>query len=389
MNWRFLSNINGVNLSLDGDSKNFIGTPLVSASRLSVGDAGYTCVNAGGYLFQVHGSPPATVSVSGLELTDTDNPFFYAGNTAAVFDSVTPNFTLLPGWSIVLSASAQDGDQFLVTVGCAGSDVPPYRVLSQGDLIAGIGSSGVSAVTVKNYSTGTMTGCQAVATNAARIKNGVSFSRPFYAFWQAGLTNPAADPNLSGAAVSFANVNAGKADIFIGGNPIDVTNVATAILIPGGVGLFCDGSTVYQFSDQTKYQSVRFILSSALQGTDTATIYVSPGGEGVEFSLDGNLFVPGTVGLLLGNLSSQDMANFFITINPQASLSSAMNQLSYSLRIVGTNDASAIIDAEVIGSYFLSESSGPLVLRVTALKSSYGSYPGIADILSGNGVTFV
>jgi hypothetical protein len=133
-----------------------------------------------------------------------------------------------------------------------------------------------------------------------------------------------------------------QVDILIDGSPIDVFDVTNDTLIAGGVGLLCDGATVYRFADGTAYQSLEFTLDEGLQETDTAVVYVSDGAESIELATPTGAFVPGPTGVLVnsvgatvqGEVFDGEIAPFRIKLSVASSEGTSLNQRHFSLRVV-------------------------------------------------------
>lgn len=323
-------------------SRNVLGTPLVSASVVADRADGANTPIAGTYRFTMESD--TTLSVEHVSAYDVKNMALFDGTRTVVADGSTENLNILYGVAIVLSASAVSGDQFEVGVGCywdaataAWSRGLPMELAFSG----AVGDA--RTLYAVNDSESIQCDCELYATNAMWIENGVSGSRPFFAFRQIGTLNPTSQSDLLGSAVTFDNFAAGTpntVDILIGGSPIDVYDVTNDTPISGGTGLSCDGTTVYRFDDATDYCSGEFILSDELTEPDTATLFVSDGGEFVELSDTSSAFVAGTSGIYLtesgapeGVVTEDANVAFQVRLNAPSEKDATLNQRLFSLRI--------------------------------------------------------
>ena len=312
---------------------------------------------------------------------DVANPLLFSGTRSVVADGVTANLNILPGWSVVFSYYVGYGDVFEIGIGCyLDTDLMHWqRVLSFGPRLRGYASS-AREITIKNTSGGELTDCVVVVTNAARVENDQAADRPFHAFYQQGLLNPTPDDDLDGMAVTFHNHATGSpatVDLLVDGDPVDVYDVTNSALMPGGVGLNCDETTVYRFVTGSKYQSVHFILSPSLAETDTATLYVSDGGDAVRISTGSGAAVSGPSGLVVtetgqdaGTVTDDGEVAVQLVLDPDAYSSVALNARSFSLRVQGMNGTTPVC-VEHQGSFFLAIGEAPLNFRITAVQEKY------------------
>jgi len=339
--WTFKYPVAGTDTDISVDFNNLVGGSLSDVSKIASGVAGEAFPLAGVYRFTLVTTD--TVSCEGISSEDQSNPLVFSG-TRAVVSGVNTN--LLPGIEIDLAVTRSQGDIFDVGIGCVWDlgAARWVRVLSGGLVLPGFSSSEMQ-ITVENTGTLNSAFSRLVATNAVRIENGQSFSRPFLVFRQSGPLNPTADANLSGAPITFANRVTGPPvliDLKVSGVSISVFDVAAGTTNQYGTGLTCDGSTVYVFSDGTKYQGCEFILSPSILVTDTATIFVSGGGSMVEIATIDSDFVAGTTGIYLtgedryeGTMNVGDDMEFRFRYNPPAGSDITLNEYSYSLRATG------------------------------------------------------
>lgn len=319
-----------------------------------------------------------------------------AGTSLAATYVSTSQFTLLGDKTAYLPASAEieahQGIDGTTTVTIVSSLYSSVTGLTTCSILETTLTVNLEAVVVK-----TLTSCVLVATNAIRAENDPTLIsepdpgfpergiRPFDQFYQSGILNPEADTDLNGAAVTFANYAVGSpptVDILIDGEPIDVYNTVAEELIPGGTGLNCDGNyeagTVYRFADGTKYQSGTFVLSSSLQETDTATIFVSDGGESVWLADVTGVFTRGSIGIPLtksgqeaGTVTASGEVSCNISIRPPAVGTSDLNARSFSLRAVGIDANGVVLSDEHQGSFLIARGDGLLSVRVNATAAAY------------------
>lgn len=342
--WTFWFNYDGSDRDITGSGRNVTGSPLVSASKIESYDEGAATAPAGVWQFTMETT--TTVSVTYTDSQDTGSPVIYTGTKTVVSDGVTENLNLVPGWAIVLANDLSADDVFEVGIGCYyDSSVGSWiRALSLGTGKAGFASAARSII-VQNDAGAAQQNCKIVATNKAWIENGQTGSRPFYCQRQTGLLNPTKDSDLDGTAITFTNFAAGTpntVDILVGGSPIDVYDVDGDVLIPDGEDLECDDAHIYRFADGTALQSLEFVLSSSLTGSDTATVFVSDGSESIQLSLVGGSYVSGPTGLDLtsdgndtGDVDEDDTITVLVRKNIAAAEDTTMNQRTFSLRCYG------------------------------------------------------
>lgn len=343
MGWEIQIPVAGSNASIDSDYRNITNTPCVSVTRVDNYGAGDLPCQAGIYRFTF--ASDTTIICECIEADDQLNPLTFSTARTVTCDGSTPNYNLLPGWGIVLSATAAEDDIFEVGIGCQfdTSDLIWLRGMTLGRVIAQL-TGREKLLYAYNDTTEVQCNTRLVATNAAWIENSESVSRPFYTVRQIGETNPTAHADLTGIEISFDNLTPGTpntVDILVDDLSISVYDVTNDTTIGDGTGLECDGTTIYRFSDGTAYQSIEFVLSSALEETDTATVYVSDGGSFIELSADGSDgWVAGTTGLYLAGLDLgegvvdlYESVSFWIRTSAGAGATTGMNQRAFSLRI--------------------------------------------------------
>jgi len=273
------------------------------------------------------------------------------------------------------------GDEFEIGIGCCwDSEIKTWqRILSFGPRVAGF-SATPRTLKAKNTSGATRTDCRLYATNAIRIENNEGPGRPFEYFFQWGILNPAPDSDLNGAEITFTNYAFGApptVDMLVNGNSIDILDVLTNEIVPGGMGLKC-GIRDYQFADGTKYQSGTFRLSADLEEADTATIYVSDGGSSVWLTTEnGGLFVRGPAGLVLtetgqaeGTITDNGEVSFRILLASGTGDVPNLNMRSFSLRPVGM-DGDDIVSEEHQGSFLLARGDALLSFRINSVLEAY------------------
>jgi hypothetical protein len=379
IHWQLLYTYGGSDRDVTGYWRNVVGQPIVSAVKIGPGQEADASPTAGVYRFRFETA--SAVSCRKASPQDSLNPLIYSGSRNVIADYVTENMNLLPGWKMVFRGDVQAGDEFEIGVGCCLDSTSKtwQRILSFGPRVAGFVSEPRTLI-AKNVSSVTLTDCKLVATNAIRIANGQGSARPFKCFRQAGILNPEPDSDLDGTEVSFANYTPGSpptVDLLTSGSPIDMFDEVAGGIIPGGVGLKCDGTTVYRFADGTKYQSGTFILSDSLEQTDTATMFVSDGGSTVWLATPSESFVPGPAGLVLtqdgqtqGYILSNGTALFRIQLAPSSESVPNLNARSFSLRAVGM-DGSSMVTEEHRGSFLLAQGEAEVSFRISAVKAVY------------------
>ena len=273
--WKIQLSYNGSYVDADVDSRNVVGSPLVSVTKLATYAAGANTTPSG--VFRVTMQDTTTVTISTIHYGDLNSPVVFEGTRTVVADGATANFNIIPGLSIVISSKAVYRDSFDVGVGCHWDNVAAawIRILPF-DLVVSTSTSDERVLYATNSSGVTQCNSFIVVTNAMRVVNGQSYNRPFLSFRQTGLTNPVADTDLNGKPVTFADLVEGTPNtisILVGGSGVNVYDVTNDALISGGVGLKCDETTVYRFDDTSSYRSGEFILSSDVTESDTATIW--------------------------------------------------------------------------------------------------------------------
>jgi len=306
--WGIYASYKGDAVSLDVDSRNVTGEALLSAESIGVQLQAAAFSPPGVFRFVMTDVDELSVSVQ--HSGDIASPALFSGTRAVVADGTTENYNLIPGIAVVLSSSAVVDDIFEIAVGCYwDSDAGDWQRFSPFDIAFTNVDSAERTFIAKNESGSVQCQAQLVAVNAMRIVNGQTTSRPFYSFRQTGLVGPTAHDDLTGVAVTFANLVTGSPNIIsvlVDGAPIDVYDVTNETLIPGGIGLNCDGTTVYRFADTTAYASGEFMLSSSLSVTDTATVYVSDGGDFVQIATNDGEFGDGSTAIDLTGLDAPD-----------------------------------------------------------------------------------
>lgn len=343
MSWTLKYPYGGSEVSIQANYRNVTGAPVSSISVPSAQASGSMPLLAGVFRFTFESA--ASISVSYVNSGEIESPLLFTGTKLVTCDGSTINWNLIPGVGVVFSPLVTLGNVFEIGLGCYwdSSNAQWVRALPLGAGLPGMNGT-VKTVVAANGAGYTQSNTKAVATNAIRIDNDQAYNRPFLCFRQTGLLNPTADSDLSGANVTFDNFSAGSpntVDILVDGATIDVYDVTNETLISGGTGLECDGTTVYRFADGTKYQSGEFILSSSLVGSDTATIYVSDGGESVQLSTDQSSWVSGPTGIYLsgadavseGIVAASESVSFYVRLRPSSTEDSDLNQRQFSLRV--------------------------------------------------------
>jgi len=410
-------------VDIAGTWRNVTGTPVVSAEVVAGGARNFGSSLAGVYRFTVvYVEDPLwsfCVSCSIMSPLDISNPLVFSTPRTIVADGVSSNWNVLPGWAVVLASDLQDGDVFEIGVGCSwdsgsGSWV---RAVSLGTRIAGR-ISGTITLTAKNISGGTLTDCIVVATNAIRVENlpGYTYTgsqyawnvRPFFAAWQQGLSNPDADDDLAGSALTITYRYGGgilgvrRITIESDDAPIDAYDVTNSLPRPGkdnptsgyGQNLLCDEATVYKFPDGSKFQGLHFILGEYCDTWDAATLYVSDGGDAVQLATASGSFVAGPAGVVLtetgqatGTITDDGEVEFRLRVNPLVSDLADLNERSFSLRLIGTNIADAEVALELQGSLSLVETEGLINFRANVGAEAY-PLPHYTRTIDGETVTY-
>lgn len=323
-------------------TRNVNGSPLISATIVDARTSGANVTPCGVFRFTLSSS--TTVSVENISPYDTKSVALFSGTRTVVADGTTENVNVLPGVAIILSATAVAADSFEIGIGCYWDSVQSTWIRGLPLEVAFSGVVGqVRSIIASNDTGSVQCVCQVVATNAMRVENTESAIRPLMAFRQAGLTNPVADTDLLGKSITFQDLVEGTPNtvsMLVGGVGVDVYDVTNDAPVSGGVGLNCDGTTVYRFDDATDYCSGEFLLSPDLEVTDSAIVYVSDGGDFVELSDTVNGFVTGPSGIYLtgdsapeGVVSEAESITFQIRLNTPEEKTSDMNQRLFSLRI--------------------------------------------------------
>jgi len=381
--WQLTTDYKGVDVDPALSWRNVNGSAVLVVTWLLEDDPGYQAPRAGIYSFTVL-SGVATVMMQALSNLDAGNPLL--ATLPIVADGVSENLNLIPGVSVILAPDLQAGDQFDIGINnYLDTDLASwYPVLSFGPRVTGFTST-ERIFLATNISLGTLTDCLLVATNAVRVVNDVSVFVPFEQFRQVGILNPTADDDLSGLEVTFDNFEEGTpntVDILVDGETIDIYDVDADDVIPEGVGLNCDGTTVYRFADGTKYQSVEFVLSADLEETDTATLFVSDGGASIEIaqvvSETVGEFISGPSCIVLtesgqadGTVTSDGDAGFAVRIRPPGDGTTDLNQRSFSLRMVGVDGTDATVTTDYQGTFVMAVGEGLLNFNIHAVDPTY------------------
>lgn len=275
---------------------------------------------------------------------DYHSPVLWDGIKEMVADGTTVNANLVPGIGITLSGEAIEGDQFEIGIGCYWDAVAGtwFRGLPMDLLVSGYDSA-ERRLAIRNVSGRTQCNCVIVGTNAMRLENDQTASRPFAQFRQVGMLNPTADTDASGTQISFADLVEGTPNtvsILVAGLPANIYDVANDTMISSGIGLLCDGSTVYRFPDGYPNQGGEFVLSPDLEVTDTATLFVSDGGDFLMIAAYDGDFVPGTSGIWItssgapeGVVAADSTVEFRIKLASLSEADLSFNPRLFSLRV--------------------------------------------------------
>lgn len=342
MGWKIQQSYGGVLTDVDVSSRNVVGVPLVAVTRIAQREEGSNVPIAGVFRFTM--VTDASVSVEAVDGGDIKSPELFSGTHAVVADGASQNWNLIPGLSIILAVSAVAGDIFEIGVGCYWDATnSTWARMAPMDLVASGATSEERTFSALNDTTSVQCNTQIVATNSARVINGQTPSRPFEAFRQTGLLNPVADTDFLGRAITFDDLVSGTPNtvtLLVSGIGFDVYDVTNDAIMANGVGLKCDGTTIYRFADTTDLCSCEFILSDALAATDTATIFVSDGGDFVQISDGLTDFLAGTTPVYLtsddapeGAVNAGDAVAFKIRLLCPLDKDATLNQRSFSLRI--------------------------------------------------------
>jgi hypothetical protein len=378
--WQILHTYNGIDRDITGCWRNVTGSPVRSAAKVAPGAPGFASPIAAVYRFTL--VSPAAVSCRGISNEDSLNPLIFSGTRSVIADGATVNLHLLPGWGIVLASDAQAGDVFEIGVGCCLDEdfMSWQRILSFGPRMTGY-TSAARTVTAKNISGGTLTNCIAAITNAVRVGNDQGPARPFHAFYQQGMLNPTADQDQDGVPVTFANYVPGSpctVSMLIDGNGEDIYDVAADRVLPRGIGLKCDGATLYAFLHGSKYQSARFILAADLAEPDSATLFVSDGGESVWVSSGSGTPVAGPSGLTLtetgksyGVITHNAAVSIHLVVDPNSYSSADLNARGFSFRVQGYERHNSRISIEHQGSFLPALGEAALNIRISTVQERY------------------
>jgi hypothetical protein len=341
--WSLSYNVGGVMETADVSFRNAKGPLISSVALIEPYAAGYQPPPAG--IFVIEAVSPISVLVYHKSIVDLKSPVLSAVPKEIIPGVINPNRELISGLDIRFGNGVFEGWKAEIGVGCfwvRGAGI--WQRLTS----FGIGAQGVTGssqmIYIKNNTGTDQSNCKILAENSVRVVNGTSFSCPFYSFRQTGLLNPDPDYDLLGSAVTFANLVEGTPntiDILVRGLSLDVYDVTHETLIVDGLQLLCDGETVYRFDDGTIYRSCEFVLSTLTSESDTATIYVSDGGDFIElYNPATGAFVAGSSGVYmtsdncgLGVVLADDSVMIEARINPPSGKDITLNQRQISFRI--------------------------------------------------------
>lgn len=319
--------------------RNTNGTPIVSVTpnqeRLLV---------AGIYKITVS-SVTGTSAVINVEAQGDDapkNPVTQSGITVTN-DGTTANKNVIPGLSIVFDIAATSDVGYIYVGsyydGAAENDVVNFGTVDAGNY--GPDSTG-RKIYVKNDGTYDVTEAQVRIINAVRIEQDYP-QRPFYKTYQNFDYNPIKHSSTSGVPVTFANVGGGTCDVLLDGSTFHVQEVG-GTYSGLSTGLNMDDSTIYEVTDNTSTFPIgwRFVLSSSLQGTDTAVLHVHDGGEHVEIAPDVSgapgTWQDGTTALTIGDsggidgdIAVGDSGIFWIRFHPASSTTPDLNMRLFTI----------------------------------------------------------
>jgi hypothetical protein len=339
----------GSYVALGVDFENDTGTPLYSGGiEILSESSGYFSNPLVSGIYTITFSDSTHVTISSHDTRDRSNP--YLSSSSLTVSDTDWNYNLIPGLRIKFS-SPQAGDVGRIGIGCdlvqPVLEDPPYwiREMALGPIVGGEDSD-VIHLRLYNVSGYTQTGCKAYITNAIRVENVTSNSRPFQWFKQWGPLNPTPDVTLLGNAITFDNYTVGTyfptVDILLNDSPVSVYDVKNDTLKSDGTGLGLDTDNEFQFSSGTKLQSGRFMLSESLQESDVAVVYVSDGGDFFYLSDDGNTYVSGTTGIDLtetdestGVVTTGGYADIYIKATIPVNSTADLNLRLFSLRVGG------------------------------------------------------
>lgn len=343
MTWEINYNYNGSDYALDVSFRNVIGSPVLSAEVIpSLFSGGFRPL-AGVFKFTMMST--TTLKIEAVHPEDIKSPSLFSGTKTVVADGATENISVLAGISLILTNTAVAGDVFEIGIGCFYDEATLswVRVTPLGLCYPNI-IPVARTLRIENTTSHIQCGTYIVATNSIRCVNSVYATRPFKCFRQTGAFDPTAHIDMLGEAVTFTDFVSGSpntASILVGGSPIDIYDVTNSETITNGVDLSCDGSTVYRFADGTAYQSGEFVLSSSLEVTDTATLFVSDGGSFVELSNTVDDYVSGPTGVSVTSENCPDgvvSANSYVEINVRISnpgdYDITLNPRLFSLRVI-------------------------------------------------------
>lgn len=341
--WQINVPVGGSYSSVEGGSRNVIGSPLVSATKIAELSAGSLPAIAGVYRFKFETT--STVSCVAFYGDDQKNPLMFETPVTVVTDGETPNRNILPGWEIKIYNPSAD-DVFEVGVGCIydTSGGTWIRSISIGRVFAGM-EGREKTLYAYNNSGSVQCNTKITVVNGVWVVNGTDYFTPFLSIRQGAGLSPTSHSDLDGEAVTFANYTPGSpstVDILIESSTINVYDVANDTDMPNGTGLNCDGVTVYRFADGTAYQGVEFILSTDIDGSDTATIYVSDGADFIEVSNGDGTWVDGSTGVYVntsgageGVVDIEDNALFLIRSTAPAYSTTDLNMRFFAILISG------------------------------------------------------
>lgn len=340
MAWTLLGyDTGGSPRELDFYYRNIFGSPAVQVARKSALTEGANHPPAGVYRIKILENSIAEIRVN--DSRDWKNPL-HGVTKAVVLDSDTENLNLVPGISVIFSALSQVNDVVEIGVGA----VNPYLTTVYRGLCLGIITLGAQVrellFALRNDYSNPQVLSRVRATNAIRVVNTQTGSRPLFAFRQTGILNPTADADTTGRSVTFDNLVPGSpatVDLLVDGELISLYDVTNEQAVTSQ-GIKADETTIYRFADGSVHQSGEFLLAADLQESDSAVIYVSDAGDMVQLATLVADWVVGSTGVVLtgsdcpvGVVDIGQEVFFRLRVNPPESADAVLNQRQFSLRV--------------------------------------------------------
>lgn len=304
MAWEILYNYLGTDYDITAvNTRNVIGTALVSTAYVDEGDDGCNIPLPGIYRFTMGAGD--TVTVSQVSENDAANPDFFSGSRSVVCDGVTENVNLIPGIAVILAATAAENDIFEIAIGSFWLTLVNkwVAVASMGACLAGSDPSEGISLKVKNNTGRTQIQSMISLTDGMLWRNDLYPTRPILSNWQ---PNNIMNLNwITPALFTFHNVHDGLCDILVNSYPSVVKRVSDGVYLDTSPGrlIAYDGVEIYEWKPQgypdDSVHGPAFILSADLAETDAATFTRYPASQYLEISIDGGEWQAASAGAFL------------------------------------------------------------------------------------------